>query len=214
MVATKKQVFLYVEGGGDSDSLRTECRRAFSLFLLEVGFLGRMPRIVACGSRNDAYDRFVTACSQSDKIPVLLVDSEALIPKECESSKDCKQWNPWLHLHARDSWKQPENATKQQCHLMVECMENWFAADIAALKQYYGQGFNDKKIPDVTDIERIPKNAIFQALDEATKNTKTKGKYSKGAHSFDLLSAIDSKLVIAKSKWAMRFIECLKEFLV
>lgn len=211
MVTAKKQVFLYVEGGGDSDSLRSECRRAFSSFLSKAGLSGKMPRIVACGSRNDAFTRFATSCLQSDKISVLLIDSEAPVSENCESNTDCQKWTPWSHLKKRDAWEKPENATEQQCHLMVECMENWFAADISALKQYYGQGFNDKKIPAVIDIEQISKNTIFSALDEATKNTKTKGKYSKGAHSFDLLYVIDSNLVITKSKWAKRFVDYLKQ---
>ena len=45
-----KAVKLFVEGGGDSHALRTECRAAFSSFLQKAGFSGHMPRIVASGS--------------------------------------------------------------------------------------------------------------------------------------------------------------------
>ena len=99
MVA-KKDVRLYVEGGGDSDSLHSVCRRGFSAFLEKAGLSGRMPRIIACGSRNEAYNRFVIACAQPNIIPILLVDSECSVPDESDS--DCKSWQPWQYLKVRD----------------------------------------------------------------------------------------------------------------
>ncbi|MDR0720595.1 MAG: hypothetical protein LBF78_13230, partial [Treponema sp.] len=54
-------VKIYVEGGGDTHTLRTACRRGFSGFLEKAGLKGYMPRIVACGSRNNAYADFCTA---------------------------------------------------------------------------------------------------------------------------------------------------------
>lgn len=49
-------VKLYLEGGGDAAALKTACREGFAKFLGKAGMTGRMPRIVACGSRADAYD--------------------------------------------------------------------------------------------------------------------------------------------------------------
>lgn len=209
---SKKRIMLYVEGGGDSDSLHSDCRRGFASFLEKAGLAGSMPRIVACGSRNDAYDRFSTACKQNDEniIPVLLVDSENAVAKDCESDSDCKNWKPWEHLKTRDNWDKPQNASDEQCNLMVACMENWFVADIETLKSFYGHCFDEKKIPNKSDIEKINKSEIYVALSEATKNTKTKGKYSKGEHSFEILAMIDSSLVAVKSKWAKRLIDYLK----
>jgi len=54
-------VRLYVEGGGDSKELKTHCRRGFRKFIEKAGLQGRMPRIVACGGRQRAYDSFATA---------------------------------------------------------------------------------------------------------------------------------------------------------
>ena len=45
---------LYVEGGGDSSTLKTACRAGFSEFLRKAGLRGYLPRIVACGSRTNA----------------------------------------------------------------------------------------------------------------------------------------------------------------
>ena len=70
-------VFIYVEGGGFTNELRTRCRNAVTSLLAKCGFAGRMPRIIACGSRNEAYDKFVTAHGQSGgDFAALLVDSE------------------------------------------------------------------------------------------------------------------------------------------
>lgn len=49
---------LYVEGGGDSKTLKTACRKGFRSFLGKAGLTGRLPRIVAGGSRRNAYESF------------------------------------------------------------------------------------------------------------------------------------------------------------
>ena len=84
---------LYVEGGGDTNLLKTACRRGFTEFLKKVGLAGHLPRIVACGSRKNAYDSFCTAMEQGERA-LLLVDSE-----ETVSSDPPHQ--PWQHLGRR-----------------------------------------------------------------------------------------------------------------
>lgn len=71
-------VKLYVEGGGDAALLRSACREGFAKFSGKAGLAGHMPRVVACGSRADAYDSFCTAL-RSGEAAMLLVDSEAPI---------------------------------------------------------------------------------------------------------------------------------------
>ena len=68
----------YVEGGGDTNALKTKCRQGFSEFFRKAGLAGRMPRIVASGSRRNAYEDFCTALKKAaaDQFIVLLVDSE------------------------------------------------------------------------------------------------------------------------------------------
>ena len=65
---------IYVEGGGDSKSLRTACRKGFRLFIENAGIScrGIGVGIVACGPRQDAYDSFTTANSTMDDRPMLL----------------------------------------------------------------------------------------------------------------------------------------------
>ena len=207
-----KKVVIYVEGGGDSESLLSECRKGFNKFLTNAGFEGKMPKIVACGSRNNAYDRFCSACKRKgDVLPFLLVDSECVVNNDFQSDENYENWKPWEHLKNRkgDEWEKPLGATENQCHLMVECMEAWLISDVNALKSFYGQGFLDKDLKSVIDVEKISKEILYERLKTATKNTKTKGEYGKGEHSFKLLQIINPNEVIQKSKWAKRFIDVL-----
>jgi hypothetical protein len=198
---------LYVEGGGDSNSLRTACRRGFSEFLLRSGLDDHMPRIVACGSRQDAYDDFCTAL-RSGNPAMLLVDSEA--PVVAVQTP----WQPWRHLLNRpgDKWAQPVGANNEHCHLMVQCMEAWFLADRQTLQAFFGQGFNVNALPAAANpIEGVDKQQIYQSLADATRNCKTKAPYGKGEHSFKLLALIDPDKVTAASGWAKRFIDEMKK---
>jgi len=196
-----KKITIYVEGGGDTSALRGKCRRAFSSFLEKAGFVGKMPKIVACGSRNAAFDSFCIAKRQGNNA-LLLIDSEA--PVQSISV------NPWEHLKNRDDWDRPQNATEDDCHLMVQVTETWFFADVSALEQYFGNGFNANALPKRTNIEEIPKHDIESALNDATKNTKKKD-YSKGRDSFEILANIDPAKVTQKSPWANRFVVMLSE---
>lgn len=199
---------LYVEGGGDTHTLRSDCRKAFRIFLSEAGMKGSMPKIVACGGRQNAYDSFCTAVMNREEA-LLLVDSESPVEKGFE-----EEWQPWRHLKNRcgDRWDKPDRSTDADCHLMVQCMEAWIIADRTNLQEFFGQGFNTSSLPaEENEIESISKKKIYKALYDATKNCNTKGKYDKGKHSFDLLASTSVDKVTAASPWAKRFIDTAKK---
>jgi hypothetical protein len=203
---------IFVEGGGDSKILRTACREGFSSFLEKAGFGGHMPRIIACGARHNAYDDFCTAVTHNE-LAMLLVDSESPVHPEYQTG-EYSEWNPWGHLRNRkgDNWNTPDNASADDCHLMVQCMEAWFLADRSALELFYGKDFNIKALPAMGNfLEKIDKKQIYQALDAATRNCEKKGSYAKGKHSFKLLAVIDPASVVSASPWAKRFIDLLKK---
>ena len=210
-------VKLYVEGGGDSNALKTACREGFSKFLGKAGLAGRMPRVVACGSRADAYDSFCTAISNGEAA-MLLVDSEAPVAADAQQGdgtkrEDWERWQPWLHLKQRqgDGWDKPTGSEDVHCHLMVQCMEAWLMADRETLKQFFGQGFKENSLPAAANpIEKTGKQQLYDALAKATSGCKTKSAYGKGEHSFKLLALVDPAKVVAASPWARRFIETLK----
>lgn len=202
-----KPVKLFVEGGGNNNhELKTQCRKAFAQLLERAGLKGRLPRIVACGSRQAAYNHFCATVGDKNEVTLLLVDAEAPVTGK----------SPWEHVAKRegDKWEKPIGATDEQLHLMVQCMEAWFFADRAALKKYFDNGFNENSLPNPTvSIESISKADLFDRLKRATKETKTKGAYEKGAHSFKVLEHVDPSRVRKASPWAERFFSTLDTLL-
>lgn len=191
---------LFVEGGGDSESLHTECRKGFRTFLERAGLKGKMPRIVSCGGRRQAVDKFLHSINMGEDA-FLLIDSEGKVSKELISTEFLSQ-----------EFKEFEGKQdlSDKCHLMVECMEAWFLADTEALGKYFNPGFDQNKLPKHQSIESISKENLYKSLKECTKLTKTKGEYSKGQHSFKILALINPQLVSEASPWAKKFIDSMK----
>ncbi len=198
-------VELYVEGGGNSGRTSRRCREAFREFIEEAELQGRMPRIVACGSRDSAYDDFKRAQGQHQNAggayPMLLVDAEE--PVTAKSS--------WRHLEQRDGWARPAGAADEQCHLMVQVMESWFLADRDTLKSFYGQDFHNAALPPNPKIEQVPKRDVLEGLDHASRDTQ-KGRYkeNKGSHSFGILAKLDAEKVTEASEFAKSFRKALR----
>ena len=197
------KVRVYVEGGGNGRELRARCREGFTSFFEKATLAGRMPRIIACGSRTNAFDKFRTALgsSKEGEFIVLLVDSEAPV---LDGS------GPWHHLARHDGWDRPANATNENVHLMVQCMETWFLADRDGLTAYFGHGFNRNALPGRPEIEDVAKADVLDGLKNATRRCK-KGEYGKGRHSFDILEQTDSSRVLVASPHARRLIDTLRE---
>ena len=204
-------VKLYVEGGGDTAALKTACREGFTTFITKAG-LKKRPRIVACGSRRDAFDSFCTAINNGEDA-LLLVDSEEAVSAQHQQGQP-NNWQPWVHLKARqgDGWDKPQHSVDTDCHLMVQVMESWFLADRETLKAFFGQGFKENALPAANnDIEVIAKQQVYNSLAQATSNCKTKAAYGKGEHSFKLLTKIDTAKVTQASPWAKRFVDELRK---
>lgn len=197
-------VKVYVEGGGDGRELRARCRRGFRSFFEKTDLAGRMPRVIACGGRQSAYGKFreAHASRNAREFIVLLVDSERPV---AEGS------GPWLHLKNRDGWRQPDKATDENAHLMIQCMEAWFLADKECLEAYFGSGFNRKALPRNQNIEEVAKSDVLGGLKNATRRCQPKGEYGKGRHSFQLLSEVDPAKVMAASPHARRLVATLRE---
>src|ERR1017187_4128917 len=77
---TLVSAYIYIEGGAvgaGSKYLKTKCQEAFHKLLDRMGFMGRKPRLVACGGRNDVYERFVIEHSAGGENYVAMwIDSE------------------------------------------------------------------------------------------------------------------------------------------
>lgn len=180
-------VFLFVEGGGDSETLRKECRAAFGALLERAGFAGRMPRIVACGGRGRAFDHFKTKARElrDGEAAILLVDSE-------DPVKDPSR--PWAHVAARigDEWERPDGATDDSIHFMATCMETWIVADRKALQERYGKDLRERHLPEANAaLERRRRQEVLKALFDATGGAERERAYAKGKKSFELLAQVD-----------------------
>ena len=204
-------IYLYVEGGGDARTSLNECRKGFRIFLEKAGFEGKMPRIVACGGRRQAYEQFCQKVKEAERykdcFPLLLIDSECAVDTKYERGA-MEEWNPWEFLKKSEgeNWVCPEGASDSQCHFMVQCMESWILCDVQNLMSFYGQGFSPDSLPQNENIEMVDKQTIYSSITNATRNSRTKGSYNKGNHSFKLLETTDPRKVKEKSKWAARFI--------
>ena len=196
----KPRIHIYVEGKKSGPQLR----RGMGSFLKKLN-LKNMPTIVACGGADDTLKRFTKALKDRDvDVAILLLDSEEAV----------RHQSPWEHLQNRKDSKcskKPDGADSddKDCHLMVQCMESWFLADIELLKEYYGKYFRSDILIS-TEIENVAKQKVLDNLKKATKDTQKK-EYSKGEHSFEILGRIDPEKVKAASPWAKRFFETLNE---
>src|SRR5437588_2801920 len=95
---------IYLEGGGDAKDLRARCREGFRKLLERCSYAGRLPRLVACGGREAAFDAFRTALAsaRNGDFVGLWIDSEDPIA-DIDAT--------WDHLQGRDHWDKPNGAT-------------------------------------------------------------------------------------------------------
>jgi hypothetical protein len=203
-------VKVFVEGGGDTNFLRGQCREAFSTFLRSAG-ISVLPKIVAKGGRSEAYRAYRIAVENGERA-MLLIDSEDPVAQEHQSGNPT-EWKPWTHLKKRDNWDKPENANDRDCHLMVQEMEAWLIADRDALIRYFGVDFDAKRLPPPTrSVETLPKHDINRSLSDAARKTKKNG-YDKGRDAFKILQRLDAKKVMQEAAWARRFVDRIREAL-
>jgi hypothetical protein len=173
--AKKPERILYVEGGGDHNSiLGSQCRKAFSKLFEKAEVIDR-PTVRPKGGRVQAFRAFYKELTIGKNHTWLLVDADELAP----ALKPGETANPWAHVKARDQWDKPSGATDEQLHLMSVTMETWLVCDREALRKQCSQ-INATKLPAVNrSLEAKSKEAINKALDDAFSSTSAK-KYSKG----------------------------------
>ncbi len=158
-----KEIRIYIEGGGDLKNQKTMLRQGFSNFFKPLIDKARTRKIkwniTMCGKRDAAHRDFHNACnSHPDAFNLLLVDSEEPVDA-----------TPMEHLNKRDGWSL--GLSEEHYRLMVQTMESWLIADIDALKQFYGQGFQESAIPKNNNVEQIDKSELKKSLEKASQNS-------------------------------------------
>ncbi len=179
---------IYIEGGGNSKEGKVRCREGFRKLFEKCGFMGRMPALVACGPRNDAYDDFKTAHSQASRgnFIGLLVDSEEPVADPAQT---------WQHVSQRsgDNWTRPNGADDEQLLFMTTSMETWMVADRNMLATHFGPGFRESALPSVQNMEQRYRHDILNALRNASRDCAWS--YGKVPKSFELLGKLDPQIL-------------------
>lgn len=189
--------------------LHSQCREGFRKLIEKSGFRGRMPSIVACGGRDDAFKMFETALESSDAdiYPILLVDSEEPVVDHYIDPHSDVAWN---HLVSREPWTRPEGSSNDQAQLMVTSMETWIMADRETLKIHFGSRLRTNAlIPINHQLETRTRDEILRSLESATANCGQNRGYSKGQHSFKILGELNPEVLRRNVPHFNRLIETL-----
>ena len=150
-----------------------------------MGFSGKMPKLVACGGRRDAFDGFKAAHeTKASDFVAMIVDSEYPVA-DIEAT--------WNHVAEYDNWHRPKGAQDDQILFMVTCMETWIVADRDALIRFYDDRLLVRRLPSFRDLERQSRTKIQECLKRATE--KCRDPYRKGKHSFKVLEILDSEVL-------------------
>jgi hypothetical protein len=183
-----RKVRLYAEGGGDGKDLKIRCQQGFHKLFQRAKELSRTPEIVACGGRQQAYDRFLTAhANRGNDYIGLLIDSE-------DPVEDLNK--PWQHLSTRagDSMPRPNDVADDQALLIQTCIETWMVADRASLRSHYRPDcFRENALLPLEGIETRDRHSIQASLVSATKACKNS--YEKNKRSFELLGNLDPEFL-------------------
>ena len=195
------RVKIFVEGGGRGDKNNSLFRAAWMNLFTSAGLAGRLPTVVRCGDRAGAFRRFSDAVRKAgdDDLPILLVDSEGPV----EEGKSV-----WGHLQDRDGWRRPAGVDDNQAYLMVQAMEAWLLADRDALREYFGQGFNENRLPGQNDPEQIPVAGLESSLRSASANCRQQ--YAKGVVSFQILGLVNADRLAERCRHAKALFDYLQ----
>ena len=194
-------IAIYMEGGGDGGDTKRALRQGMDALLQPLKEAAREKalhwKLVCCGGRSETFRRFRNAVTTAnDTFVVLLVDAEESV-----------HGSPCAHLQALHGWDMGF-ADDDAVHLMAQVMETWIVADSAALRRYYGQGFDENALPKRSDLEEVSKADVTTALERATRHT-TKRRYLKIWHARDLLARIDVEQVKSRCSHCKRLFEAL-----
>lgn len=183
--------YIYLEGGAqgaDSKFLKIRCQEAFHNLLERMGYRGRQPRLVACGGRQDVYERFcIEHASRKAAYVAMWVDSEEPVT-ELEAA-----WNHVGRVTTVGQWQRPEAATDDQVLFMATCMETWIVADRGTLETHYGNNLQQSALPPLDNLERRSRHDVQEGLAHATRTCTNA--YEKGKRSFTILGLLNPEVL-------------------
>lgn len=191
---------VFLEGGGGKD-LDARCREAFRAYIDRLSLTSR-PKLVACGGRAIAFDRFRSELRVSGAGAALLwIDSEDPLPVTSPTQA-------WAHLKRRDEWQRPEEAADEDVLFLATCLETWIVADRTTLASHYGSGLQPGALPSLAGIESRPPAAVYDALEHATRHCKNP--YRKGRRAFAVFGKLRPSEVERSCSQAIRSREIIQ----
>lgn len=197
------EIWLFVEGGGNTREHQTAIRRGLSTLFGKVLDKRAKPSVIPSGGRAQTFKAWERALrTNPEKISILLIDSEMPIAPDAD---------PWSSLQTRPGdthWARPTGIASERIFLMVQTMEAWFFADKEALVTYYGKNFDKLSLTQRADIENIPKDSLEKELKHASRNT-TKGVYKK-SHGFEIIGLVAPVKIRAASPRAAAFFDYIE----
>jgi len=183
--------YIFIEGGAQGDNsklLKIQCREAFHKLLERMDYGKRMPRLVACGGRQEVYDRFCNEHSSHKKGYVAMwIDSE-----EPVGDPDAA-WSHLEHVTTVGQWKRPKTARDDQVLFMATCMETWIVTDRQTLETHYGSKLQHNALPPLEKLERRNRHDVQDKLAHATRNCTNA--YEKGKRSYTILGLLDPNVL-------------------
>lgn len=206
------KVTIFLEGGGDTETQKAQCRQAFQRLFEKAGFTRpKAPALVACGGRNQTFNTFKAALAAGkDAYLVLLVDSEDPVINTDESFDSDMAWK---HLKQRDGWERPAHAANDQAQLMATCMETWIMADQAAVKAFFGSELQASALLPLLNLEARGRHEVQQVLEHATRNCGKGRSYTKGKKSFAVLATLNPATLQQHLPHFRRLIATLNRYL-
>jgi hypothetical protein len=179
--------YIYIEGGAqgaDSKFLKIRCQEAFHNLLERMSYQGRMPRLVACGGREDVYERFSIEHSLRTAAYVAMwIDSEEPVA-DLETA--------WTHLERVTTvgrLVRPALATDDQVLFMATCMETWIVADRGTLENHYGSYLQQSALPPLNNLEQRTRQHVQECLARATRDCANA--YEKGKRSYAIFGLLN-----------------------
>ncbi|MBI4747910.1 MAG: DUF4276 family protein [Acidobacteria bacterium] len=195
------KAIIFLEGGGDSNELKSRCRKGFHKLLISCGFTNRLPTLKPCGGRHRAFDQFKTEVKKSNYDFVgLWIDSEDPLD-DLEAT--------WEHLLNRDNWEKPEDATDGQVLFMTTCMETWIVADRETLKKHFGSDLQLSALLPLKKLEERTRKEVLESLEHATRNCSNA--YKKGKRSFEILGKLSPTVLEHHLPSFVRVVRILKD---
>jgi hypothetical protein len=95
---------------------------------------------------------------------------------------------------------------------MVQAVEAWMIADREAIRDYFGDGFNENALPKRRNPEEIPKDDLKDALDQAGRNSKTRG-YHEIVDGTRIIERLDPVVVRSKCPSCRRLFDVICDHL-